>query len=155
MASQLLDLYSPNTVETQTPKHLSHFYSGLMRAPTSLARYEVKSLVEAEVRAEPQERRRLVLTRLRAWLALDPETAKEIAVLHEEALAKLPDEARVLIVETERDAALHALTYDEFVRLKQALPRFETWALPKEDDPRRLDTLTALALAFETELAYA
>jgi hypothetical protein len=84
MASQHLDRCTPDTIETQSPKHLSPFYAGLMRAPTSLARYAV-SLVDAEARAEPQERRRIVLTRLRAWLDLDSESAKDIGKRHEEA----------------------------------------------------------------------
>ena len=88
---------------------------------------EALKALRYELDLPADERRRHVIGRLRAWLALNAQDARRIAVAFEAVLDELEPEERHVIRESEEDAVMDGLSYREFERLAAFKPSLQHW----------------------------
>ena len=107
---------------------------GLLSKQRAMAVLPEPELRDAALRAlryeldlPPDDRRRRIIGRLRAWLLLDTPDARRIANAFSDALATLTPEERHTIRETEEDAVMDGLSYREFERLTAIVPSLQHW----------------------------
>lgn len=97
-------------------------YEEFLALPTDELRARAVEEIRAELALSPDRRREAVHTRLSAWLDMDPEDARIIARIWDEAAATFPaDDARRRF-EAECDAMLHGFRFDAFTRFTEFMP---------------------------------
>jgi len=91
----------------------------------------------------PAERRRCALERAYAWLALD-DVDRILTSSFLDALETFPAEDAQMILDGDRDAAVHGLAYRDYERLTLVLPRLD---LPGSRGKPKSDSAAIVPLA--------
>ena len=99
----------------------------LLGLPDAALLGEIGRILRYELDLPADERRRAVIGRLRAWLAMDVKDARHIANAFDVALSHLEPADRHTIRETEEDAIMDGLSYREFERLTGFMPSLQHW----------------------------
>ncbi len=97
-------------------------YEEYLALPTADLRDRAAEEIRAELALTSDRQREAIHTRLSAWLELDPEDARIIARVWDEAAAQLPAEQALRRFEAECDAMLHGFAFEGFTRLAKFMP---------------------------------
>jgi hypothetical protein len=116
-------------------RSLADRFYALLALPDRALERALGRVIEAEHELPPSSRREATLTRLRAWLDLNPEDQRVIANAYERATAVLPATYADSREEAERAVILNACTFAEFRRLAALLSwlRQPQYAAPHDD----------------------
>jgi hypothetical protein len=106
------------------------FYRGLLELTREEAETQLLQSLLRELRLDPEEQRRAILGRFRAWLDLSVEDGARIAAAYDGAHDELTPEQQIAIDEAERDVVLGGLSYREYERLSEFLPWLRAWNVP-------------------------
>lgn len=97
-------------------------YEELLALPTADLRVRAADAIRAELALDDDRQREAVHTRLSAWLELDPEDARIIARVWDEAAGSLSPEESRRRLQAETDAMLHGFNFEDFTRLASLAP---------------------------------
>ena len=105
-------------------------YRELAQLPELELQQEAARTLRYELDLPADERRRQVIGRLRAWLKLEAQAGRRLAIAFENALEQLEPDERHTIRETEEEAVMDGLSYREFERLAVFMPSLQKWREP-------------------------
>lgn len=112
-----------NTIQVIRPAEVERRrYEEYLALPTAMLRQRAAEEIRGELALPSDRQREAIHTRLSAWLEMDPEDARIIARVWDEAASELlSDEARRRF-EAECDAMLHGFAFEDFTQLARIMP---------------------------------
>lgn len=97
-------------------------YEEFLALPTAELRAQAAEEIRAELGLSEERQREAIHTRLAAWLEMDPEDARILARVWDDAALELPADDTRRRFEAERDAILHGFRFEDFTRLAGLMP---------------------------------
>lgn len=97
-------------------------YEEFLALPTDELRERAAEEIRAELGLSEDRQREAIHTRLAAWLEMDPEDARILARVWDDAAFELPADDTRRRFEAECDAILHGFRFEDFTRLADLMP---------------------------------